>query len=113
MDLILKFIDGKKWEVVQPFEYDTKKGEKIIIPAGYQTDFATIPRFLWEEVGLPSDYGRPAIVHDYCLDKCLYPRKKCDEIFLELMRLEKINPVKRVLFFVAVRVWSIFRALKK
>jgi hypothetical protein len=42
--------DGRRWELLAPFEYHVGcegSGIVIVVPAGFVTDFASIPRFLW------------------------------------------------------------------
>ena len=42
--------NGRSWVLRQPFGYDVghkDSGETIEVPAGFTTDFASIPRFLW------------------------------------------------------------------
>lgn len=73
---LLAFGDQRDWIVLAPVEYvigDTD--QKIVVPAGFVTDLASIPPKLW---GPPlyltptGQYGRAAIIHDY-----LYWSQKC------------------------------------
>jgi len=112
--------DGKSWELVEPFEYyiDEEKpdGEKIVVPAGFRTDFASIPRFAWSIIGSPwGKYGKAAVIHDYCYYKTLYTRKKCDKIFLEAMKVLGVGWLKRRTMWLAVRLFagSVFVKYKK
>ena len=66
--LQLQFIDGKHWAVLSPFEYrlGTEDGEEsIIIPIGFETDFASIPRGLWNIFPPAGPYGKAAVIHDW------------------------------------------------
>jgi hypothetical protein len=45
--------------------YETKAGWRIIVPRGFVTDFASIPRPLWSVIPPRGKYNRPAIVHDW------------------------------------------------
>ena len=99
--------DGKSWELVEPFEYyiDDPYGEKIIVPEGFRTDFASIPRFAWSIIGTPwGKYGKAAVIHDWCYYKTLYTRKKCDKIFLEGMKTLGVGWLKRRTMWLAVRI---------
>lgn len=92
----IEYIGGKRpWRLVTECAYITEVEQAreayplgvIIIPAGYKTDLASVPR-------IPGVYWRvggkavlPAIVHDW-LYECGEPgltRKAADEVFLEAM----------------------------
>jgi len=71
-------------------------GRKIIIPKGYETDFATIPKFAWNLFPpLHEDVIFAALAHDYFYDnwrlskiRVVFPevikRKWCDQLFLKM-----------------------------
>lgn len=60
-------------------------GELITIPAGYQTDFASVPRVFWSVFPPVGKHNPAALVHDYLYDNRIGTRKRADKIFLELM----------------------------
>ena len=101
---------GRKVRVVESFSYDVGKkgGSTIYVPAGFVSDGATIPRFAWPIIGSPltGKYRAAAILHDYLYYTAKYPRKRCDEIFLEAMTVLKVNKVKRTIIFWAVRFFG-------
>jgi hypothetical protein len=93
----LKHVGGKRpWKLTTEGAYITAVEQAldvytmgvIIIPAGYQTDLASVPR-------IPGIYWRtgntavlPAIVHDYLYEHG-HPdltRKAADDVFLEIGR---------------------------
>src|SRR5438445_9920454 len=50
----------------EPLTYTTADGRAIRIDAEFETDGATVPRFLWSIPGLdPMDWPRAAILHDW------------------------------------------------
>ena len=57
---------GGLWELVNDWSV-IYKGDVYHVPAGFQTDGASIPRFLWRICGTPLDVPRvyAAIVHDW------------------------------------------------
>lgn len=63
--LIVQYEDGRDWVIYQEFTYCSER-VCVHIPAGFATDFASIPRFLWRIIS-PTDreIGKPAVVHDY------------------------------------------------
>jgi len=101
---------GRKVRVVESFSYDIGKkgGFTIEVPVGFVSDGATIPRFAWFFIGSPmtGKYRAGAILHDYLYYTAKYPRKRCDEIFLEAMIVLKVNKVKRTIIFWAVRFFG-------
>lgn len=109
--------DGSLWTLKEPFRYWTVsegKGDLIVIPAGFQTDFASIPRVFWTILPPYGDYGKAAIVHDYLYsnrgkvgDKT-YTRKECDEIFLFAMKSLSVGWLKRYVIYFAVRGFAGF-----
>ncbi len=40
-------------------------GRHIVVPAGFITDFASVPRIFWRILPPCGDYGLAAIIHDY------------------------------------------------
>jgi hypothetical protein len=65
--LRLDYIDGHVWEVVEPFEYclgEPDGPERVIVPSGFLTDFASIPRPLWGWLPPTGKYGKAAVIHD-------------------------------------------------
>lgn len=116
-------IDDKFWKILETFEYhvgDLDSGFLVRVPKGYTTDFATVPRFLWNIVPPWGTYGKACVVHDYLLDNghqiikadkvgerlSTVTRKKVDKIFLEAMEVLEVNYVLRYAMYAAVRVYS-------
>ena len=69
------FNDGAEWVVLEPFTYvigNTKFS--ITVPAGFVTDFASIPAIARPWLSPTGQPGRAAIFHDY-----LYWRQECSK----------------------------------
>ena len=99
--------NAKKRILLEDLLIKTSKGQ-FIIPAGFETDLASIPRiFRW--VVSPTDWFIlvPAIFHDWVLREKLFTRKTADYLFLEKMR-DFGGGAGRFLPFLAVRAWSKF-----
>ena len=47
-------------------------------------------------------------MHDFCYGTELYPRKRCDEIFLEAMKVLTVALWKRWVIYAAVRIGGRF-----
>lgn len=60
---------------------DTPKGiAPVTVPAGFVTDFASIPQVFWSILPRDGRYAYPAIVHDYNYWVQDRPREQVDEI---------------------------------
>lgn len=81
----------------------------IIVPAGFDTDLASIPRIFQSLVPKVDHHMLPAIVHDYLVRRDDFSRKLADKIFLEAMRLKQVNPIRRRLMYWAVSLQTFFK----
>jgi len=93
--LDVRFIDGHDWEVRAPFEYHLGHDdgdECVSIPAGFVTDFASIPRGLWNVLPPTGPYGKAAVVHDW-----LYQRRRIVNHRTGLARLVERGEADRIL----------------
>lgn len=82
---------------------------QITVPAGYVTDFASIPRLCWTLIGPPlGRHARAAILHDWLYDtngeQGRFTREQSDNIFLECMEVLGVGWAKRSAMFRAVRL---------
>lgn len=68
-DLILRALpDGRRFALVQEFDYEVGalgSGRVIRVPAGFVTDFASIPQVFWNILPPWGVYGKPCVLHDY------------------------------------------------
>lgn len=118
---------GNKWRVLEPFEYcigaaDSKA--KVIVPIGFETDFASIPRGLWNlfpPVG--GKYDKAACIHDRLYQSPVYDndgwltlvdRKFADSVFKEAMEVQEVGRLSRWAIYSAVRlggrgIWRNYR----
>ena len=80
----------------------------VVVPKGFKTDLASIPQFLWS-IHAPNEARTiaPAILHDYLYS---YPadlsRKEIDDIFHSALIDERVNPIKALEFWLAVRLFG-------
>lgn len=119
------------WKVAKGFKYyigSENSNQWIDIPEGFETDLASVPRFLWG-IFSPFDFRwlKAAIIHDFLLSKDgnirymkkygmvverrFIKRKRKAEIFLEAMQCNEKRPTPHwiaVLFYDIVRGYDIF-----
>lgn len=73
--------------LVEPLRYEVgTTGVVITVPAGFVTDYASIPRRLWSVYSPHDQYSRAAIVHDYLYWSQLCSRKQADNLFMIAMK---------------------------
>ena len=81
-------------------------GELLQSVVGFQTDFASIPSLFWMMLPPDGQYTAAAVVHDYLYFTQTRTRLASDRIFLEAMKVLKVNIFKRLVMFKAVRTFS-------
>lgn len=79
-------------------------GPAVVVPAGFVTDLASIPRVFWSL--LPSDgaYTFPAIIHDYLYWTQIHPRGVADRVFRYGMDDMKVSSAVALTIYTAVKV---------
>ncbi len=114
--------NGRDWKLYRAFTYHlgTKYSrDKITVPAGFKTDFASIPnilfRFLFWWLPWWAKFNKAPVLHDYLYQKKEImgkpiTRKRADDVFLEAMLVEwrhhKSRCVLARLEYLAVRIFA-------
>lgn len=80
----------------------------LVAHKGVTYDGASIPKAFWSVIGSPftGRYQRAAFLHDMMYAAELYSRKKCDEIFLDIMKLHGCSWLKRNIIWCAVAAFG-------
>lgn len=126
-DLEVQPFWGEDWEyrkLVKPFVYKMSDiSRSITVPAGFITDFASVPRPLWAVLPPWGNYGPAAVIHDFLYsvkrqeyvpdpdepDKTVkITRKIADRIFLRAMKDCGVNIFRRQVIYRAVRAFGWF-----
>jgi len=108
-DLVLRMLpDGRQSEVVKPLIYVDKKGRRFQCIPGDVIDGASIPRMFWRLIGAPytGRHRRAAALHDCEYMRRRYPRKVCDRMFREVMKLDHVGRIKRNTMYRMVRLFG-------
>lgn len=101
-----------KWTLLLgPLHYISLDGEELTVPAGVETDYASIPQVFWNIMPPIDNVRFPAILHDYlysCLGGAPYykSRAESDALFLEAMMLVNVGWIKRHTIYQAVRLFG-------
>lgn len=109
--LLLEDIDGVEWKVAEAFGYVSLAGDCILVPAGFETDLASVPaigRWLFPRSGR---YNEAAVCHDWMYwTHFSGDRMKCDRLFREMMAYLGVGRIERNVMFMAVRVggWGVW-----
>ncbi len=106
--LHLEYLDGRRWRLLAGFSYSTLVGgaKEIHVPVGFETDFASIPRGLWNLFPPTGSYGKAAVIHDFLYRMWGTSRKDADKIFLEAMEVLGVGYLTRHALYRAVRVFG-------
>lgn len=86
--------------------------KEIIVPTGYTTDGASIPKIFWWLLSPFEDYFKCCVLHDYLCDLFhlnFLERKTCDDIFLEAMSEIGIKKSTRWALYFFVRSYGLVR----
>ena len=64
---LVRFLGNGIWRLEEPFEYHVggeKSHDVIVVPVGFVTDFASVPRAFWSLYPPTGPWAPAAIVHD-------------------------------------------------
>ncbi len=99
-----------------PFRYESSKGV-IVVPKGFATDGASIPKCFWNVFDPFGPYFHSALIHDflYSSQNTTFTRLESDEIFKEGMSHLGINWITRELIFRSVRLfgWRFYKGFEE
>ena len=113
--------DGKHKRVLEPFRFwleDVGSGNHIVVPAGFISDGASIPRVVWPLVGSPwmGRYVQAAILHDYLYykngwvgcNKCNFKleRHEVDKVFKRAMGVLSTPKYDISVIYAAVKLFG-------
>lgn len=117
----LKYVDTGKtyhgnpvYAVLEEFDYCLGSLDAPIatfkIPAGFETDLATIPFPINRVFHPDGPWAKAAVLHDWlCNQGPMMSNVVKDSIFLEAMEVLGVNRVVSMTFFFAVRLFHWFR----
>ena len=97
------------WTMYLPLTYTANDGRYFEIPAGFKTDLASVPKFLWAIFPPDWSYAKAAVLHDYVLS--ISTPDVAEELFKEAMESVNVNEnqISIMVFFVhlhfRVKTW--------
>jgi hypothetical protein len=115
-DLTVRRVDARTWAIVDPLVY---RGEqhRFVVPAGFRTDFATVPRLVAWLVPRYGVYTMAAILHDWLCTEGIrsgvVTSREADGLFRRVMRESGVPVLRRWLMWCGVRWGALVSPLRR
>ena len=98
------FLNGTEFILERPYTYVIGSTRtSITIPAGFVTDFASIPLPLRGILQTQAQYSRAALIHDYLYWAQRCSRVQSDNLLLIAMKESNVSPLQRGAVYRGVR----------
>ncbi len=112
----LRFQDdgGLPFTLLSNLIYITKvyggSSSRIVVPDGFKTDLASIPRLFWRVLPPIGKYDAAAVVHDYLYQHNGVTRAQADAVLNEGMQVLGVSGWQRSIIYAGVRVggWAVW-----
>ena len=105
-DLTVRRVDASFWELVDPLVYRGNR-DRFVVPAGFRTDFASVPRLVTWLIPRYGAYTLAAILHDWLADEGIHSgavtAREADGIFRRVMRESGVPVLRRWIMWAGVR----------
>ena len=109
--LTVSRVDADRWALVDALVY-RGRWEQFVVPAGFRTDFATVPRLVRWLVPRFGTYTLAAILHDWLVTEGIrsgvVTSRQADGIFRRILRESGVPVLRRWLMWAGVR-WGALR----
>lgn len=107
--LICTVLDDARYKIFVPFTYYVGyEGSpyEIIVPDGFITDFASIPRIFWSILPPNGRYTKAAVIHDYLYQNAIHSKEYADKVFHEAMLVLGVNRRTAWIMYQAVKLFG-------
>ncbi|WP_214405062.1 DUF1353 domain-containing protein [Pseudonocardia lacus] len=115
-ELSVRAVDDDTWELLVALVYQGRD-ERFVVPAGFRTDFASVPQAVQWLVPTTGRYTRSVVLHDWlCGDPLAEGRLSShdvDGILRRVLREEGVPLVRRRLMWVGVRWGALVDPLRR
>lgn len=110
-------LDGDNWQLLRDYIVAWSEGE-VVAPAGFITDFSSVPQFVRSLVPQRGNQDGPAVIHDLCYRLGLFGRATADKLYSKLLGLEDVGRGRRWALYLGVRAggwvsWNAYRRNEK
>ncbi|PAF42764.1 DUF1353 domain-containing protein [Helicobacter sp. 11S02629-2] len=96
--------DGVNFKLINPLLIYVDSNP-YIIPAGFITDFASIPKIFHSFLTPTGRYAKASVLHDYLIYKKQGTRLQIDKKFLQAMKDTGVSFLTRYVMYFAVRLY--------
>lgn len=108
--LIVEKVAARRWRLVSDLCYRSDVVRTpplvVLVPEGATTDFASVPRGLWNLFPPDNSYTAAAVVHDYLYVSGQVSRAVADAVFLEAMEVCGTRWLERHIIWLSVRLFG-------
>lgn len=109
-------IGAQTWLLIDDLQFQSVTLDRVVVaPRGFQTDFASIPRYLWSVFPKTSRWDQAATIHDGGYagaltdlngERISVTKKQADQLFLEGCKAEGVNTVIAYIMYWMVRLFG-------
>ena len=117
--VVQPFADGKHWMLTEPLVFKPSGSDvAVVVPAGFVTDFASLPRAFCSLLPPAGKYLAAVIIHDFLYWDQSCDRQVADRMLATFMKDSKVDRVQGGLIKAGVRVggiggWNINARMKR
>ena len=105
-DVAVRTSGAEEWELLEPLVYRGRR-DRFVVPAGFRTDLATVPRVVVWLVPRWGLYTRAAVLHDWLCTEGIatgaVTARDADGLFRRMLRESGVPVVRRWLMWCGVR----------
>jgi hypothetical protein len=95
--------NNRAFILLEPMVYTVgNSGITVKVPAGFVTDYASIPERLWSLYSPHDQYSRAAVIHDYLYWTRKCKREQADNLFLIAMKESAVTEDMRQIVYAGV-----------
>jgi hypothetical protein len=107
VELLFARAGGKIYRLTDPLDYLSALTKEIhTVPAGFESDGASVPRIFWSVFPPSGPYTPAAILHDALCEERTLPAKTVHRMFLEAMHSLGVPRRIRWPMYAAVRAFG-------
>lgn len=97
--------DAGRWRLLESLIYESEVAAQVVeVPAGYETDFASVPRVPVAYLAAGNTAHRAAVVHDWLYSVGTVSRQVADAVFREAAEASGVPAWRRWLLWAGVRI---------
>lgn len=106
--LIAELIDDDEsgiWQLQVPLSFQSDlAGQTFTAPAGFKTDFCSVPRVPIAYTLLGDRARKSGTIHDWLYTTHVVDRETADKVLREMLPLDGVDEIEAEAFFAAVRI---------